>query len=65
MNLGRISLERKRPVLVTIIAGDPSAVLCSGRRARLVGNELGALLAGHLSLHVEEGRIVVKPTAGA
>ncbi len=51
--------------LEAIIAGDPEAALRSGWRARLVGNELGALLAGHLSVHVEEGKIVVKPTAGA
>ena len=51
--------------LEAIIADDPEAALRSGWRARLVGNELGALLAGHLSVHVEEGRIVVKPTAAA
>ena len=51
--------------LEAIIADDPEAALRSGWRARLVGNELSALLAGHLSVHVEEGRIVVKPTAAA
>lgn len=51
--------------LEAIIAGDPEAALRNGWRARLVGNELGALLAGHLSVHVEEGKIVVKPTAAA
>jgi len=50
--------------LEAIIADDPEAALRSGWRARPVGNELGALLAGHLSIHVEEGRIVVKPTVG-
>ena len=51
--------------LEAIIADDPEAALRNGWRARLVGNELSALLAGQLSVHVEEGRIVVKPTAAA
>ena len=51
--------------LEAIIADDPEAALRNGWRARLVGNELSALLAGRLSVHVEEGRIVVRPTAAA
>lgn len=56
------SLLANQSDLEAIIADDPEAALRNGWRARLVGNELGALLAGHLSVHVEEGKIVVKPT---
>lgn len=51
--------------LEAIIASDPSATLLTGWRARLVGNELKTLLAGRLSLQVEEGHIVAKTAAAS
>lgn len=50
-----------RQDLEAILAGDEELPLLNGWRAHLVGNELKELLAGHLSLRVDEGHLVAEP----
>ncbi|MEW6611262.1 MAG: ribonuclease D [Pseudomonadota bacterium] len=52
-----------RPDLEAVVAEDPEAAVLSGWRAKLVGDELQALLAGRLAVRVEEGHLVVEPVA--
>lgn len=50
-----------RPDLEAVVAEDPEAAVLSGWRAKLVGDELQALLAGRLAVRLEAGRLVVEP----